>query len=85
MHLQQHMPNAGWRILIIPAIAVPKPVKFWESWNTNDADCLFVLVAMIITTVTTKEAILMAKAPFEILPRSLELKRLMNVARKVMS
>jgi hypothetical protein len=51
----------------------------------NDADCLFVFVARMATTVTTKETILIAKAHLEILSRSLEPKRLMKVARKVMS
>jgi len=70
--------------MIIPAIEVLNPVKFWKSLNTKDADCLCVLQANIVTTIAMKERILKTSAPFEILSSNLEPHMFINVANKVM-
>ncbi len=77
------MPNAGCRIPMIPAIAGPNPVKFWKSLKTKEADCLFVLHASKVTTVTTKETMLKISKPFEILSSILDPHMLINAAVKV--
>lgn len=83
LYSQQHIPKAGCRIPIIPAIDVPNPVKFWKSLKTNDADCLFLLHASIVTTVTINETMLKISAPLEILSKSFGPHMLINVANKV--
>jgi hypothetical protein len=81
--LQQHMPNAGCKMPMIPAIEELKPVKFWKSWKTKDADCLFWLQTRMVTIVAMKETILKIKAPFEILSSSLGPHMFMKVANNV--
>jgi hypothetical protein len=70
---------------MIPAIEVLNPVKFWKSWKTNDADCLFLLHARMVTIVTMKETMLKISAPFEILSNNFGPHILINVANRVMA
>lgn len=68
---------------MIPAIEVLKPVKFWKSLKTNDAGCLCVLHASIVTIIAMKETILKISNPFETLSRIFAPHILMNVATNV--
>ena len=82
-NLQQHIPNAGCNMPMIPAIEVPNPVKFWKSLNMNEADCLFLLQARIVVIVTMKATILNTRNPFDSLSSTLDPHRFMNAANKV--
>ena len=52
-----HIPNALWTMPRTAAYDAPKPVKFWKSLKTNDADCLLSLHATTVMMTTKNETI----------------------------